>query len=255
MRRKSVASVTLAAVTALTLALVSAAAAATGAANGKPGSGKTCTPKTPAVSVDNSWAWAAPGSYGMPGQQLTYAIDVINYDVGCRSSSFAVSVSAPSGFAVSLPTSTISLRASSSGYLLAYVRSPTLIAAGDYPLAVTVRRVGSSDVASTTSWYKVYTSDSVAPTLYWPSPPDGATITGRSWNVSVSANDDHAVQRIELYLDNATAPVSTKACEDVSFDCQLNYSWAPTAGTHTARFEGYDWMGNVSELKTTFTVG
>jgi hypothetical protein len=181
MRPRPAASVTFAVLVALTLALVSAAVAATGSSNGKPGGGggKSCTRKTPAVLVDNTWAWAAPGSFGLPGQKLQYAIDVINYDAGCSSSSIAVTVSPPSGFSVSFPTSTISLRSGSSGYLWAYVTSPSVIANGDYPLTVTVQRAGSTDTASTASWYKVYSSDSVNPTLYWPSPPDGATITGR----------------------------------------------------------------------------
>jgi len=181
-----------------------------------------------------------------------YAIDVINYDVGCGSSSFVVSVSASGGFSVSPPTSTISLKSASSGYLWAYVTSPSVIADGDSPLTVTVQREGSTQTASTTSWYKVYSSDTVAPTLYWPSPGDGATITGRSYNVAASSNDDRAVKKIELYLDNAY--VSTKACDNVSYTCQINYGWSTRLGQHTATFKSYDWMGNVGVLTTTFTV-
>ena len=110
MTRKAAARIVLV-LAALTLALVPAAVAGNGAGE-KPvgGGGGSCTRKTPAVVVDNNWAWAAPGSYGLPGQQLTYAIDVVNYDSGCSSASFVVGVSTPSGFSVSLPTSTIKLR-------------------------------------------------------------------------------------------------------------------------------------------------
>jgi hypothetical protein len=189
MRPRPAASVTFAVLIALTLALSSAAVVAPSGSNRKPGGGggKTCTRKAPAVVVDNTWAWAAPGSFGMPGQKLEYAVDVINYATGCSSSSFVVTVSAPNGFSVSFPTSTISLRSGSSGYLWAYVTSPSVIANGDYPLTVTVQRAGSTDAASTTSWYKVYSSDSVKPTLYWPSPGDGTTISGRYYNIAVSA--------------------------------------------------------------------
>jgi Bacterial Ig domain len=107
---------------------------------------------------------------------------------------------------------------------------------------------------STTSWSKVYSSDLVAPTLFWASPGDGATITGCSYNVAVSANDDHAVMHIDLYLDNHANPVSTKACDDVSYSCTLIYSWSTTKGTHSASFVEYDWLGNVSTLTTNFTV-
>jgi Bacterial Ig domain len=251
------ASVTVAVVIALTLALSSAAVAASGSSNGKPGGGggKTCTRKAPAVVVDNTWAWASPGSYGLPGQQLTYAIHVVNYDAGCGSSSFLVTVSAPSGFSVSFPTNTISLRSGSSGYLWAHVTSPSAIANGDYPLTVTVQRAGSTDTASTTSWYKVYSSDSVDPTLYWPSPADGATITGRSWNVAVSANDDHAVEHIDLYLDGALK--STTTCQNIAFECQLFYTLSLSGlrgQSHTATFKAYDRRGNVGVLTSTFTV-
>jgi hypothetical protein len=254
MERKPALSFTFAVLTAFAVALVAGVAAATGSGNGKPGGGgKSCTRKTPAVIVDNNWAWGAPGSFGLQGQRLTYAIDVINYDVGCGSSSFGVSISAPAGFSASLPTSTISLKSASSGYLWAYVTSPNVVAAGDYPVVVTVRRAGSSENASTTSWYKVYSSDGVAPTLYWPSPGNGATITGRSYNIAVSANDDHAVKQIELYLDDTR--VSTTVCDDVSYTCQLTYSWSTSKGQHTATFRASDWMGNVGTMTTIFTVG
>jgi hypothetical protein len=68
----------------------------------------------------------------------------------------------------------------------------------------------------------------------------------------VSPNDDHAVKRIDLFLDNNY--VATTACDDVSYSCNLNYSWSTTKLTHSARFKAYDWMGDTSELQTSFTV-
>jgi hypothetical protein len=219
---------------------------------GSKGGGGSCTSKAPGVVVDNNWQWGSPGSFGLPGQQLKYAIDVINYDAGCAASSFAVSVSAPNGFTVSMPTSTINLKSSSSGYVYAYVTSPSASADGDYPLAVTVQRSGTSNAtASYTTYYKVYSSDSVAPTLYWPNPGDGTTISGRSYNMTVTSNDDHAVKNIDLYIDGAY--VATKPCDDVGYSCQLNYTWSTTPGQHTATFKSYDWMGNVGTLSVAFT--
>jgi uncharacterized membrane protein len=144
------------------------AGTATGAA--KP---SKCTRNAPAVAVDNNWQWGSTGSWGLPGQQLKYMIKVVNNDLGCSPSSFVIGLSAPSGFSVSIPTNTISLKPTTSGYLSAYVTSPSVIADGDYPLTATVTRAGSSDSGSFTSYYKVYTSDTVAPTLYWPNPGDG----------------------------------------------------------------------------------
>ena len=240
------------------LALTPAAPAAPGGGgSGGGGGGKTsCTQKPPVVVVDNTWQWGAPGSWGLPGQTLTYAIDVLNYDVGCGSSTFAVNVAAAGGFSVSMPTNTITLKASGSGYLKANVTSPGAIADGDYPLTVTVQRVGSpTSTGSFDSFYRVYSSDSLAPKLYWASPGDGTSISGSSYNVSVSSDDDHSVQEIDLFIDNVYK--STTVCAGVSYRCQLYYNWSirGIAGQHTATFRSTDWLGNVGVLATTFTVG
>ena len=169
---------------------------------------------------------------------------------GCGSSTFTLSVSAPSGFTVSVPTSTVSVGSTSYAYLWAYVTSSSTAAAGDNTLAVTaLRTTGPSGSAAPV--YKVYTSDGTAPTLFWPSPGDGATISGRSSNISVSSSDDHAVKHVDLYLDGAY--VSTTTCDDITYSCQFNYSWRPASGTHTATFKSYDWMGNVGTLTVSFT--
>jgi hypothetical protein len=219
---------------------------------GNKGGGGGCTAKAPLVNVDNTWAWGQKGSFGLAGQKLMFAINVINYDVGCASSSFALTVTAPSGFAVSVPTTSISLKASTSGYLWAYVTSPSAVADGDHAVTVTALRSGTSNnSASTTSFYKVYSSDSASPTLFWPSPSDAAVINGSSFNFSVSSSDDHAVKSIDLYIDGAFR--STTDCEDISSTCQLSYSGSVTSGAHTATFKSHDWMGNVGVMTTSFT--
>jgi hypothetical protein len=237
----------------LALILVPAALAAKGGHGGGNGGG-TCTQKTPGIAIDNNWQWGQSGSWGLPGQTLTYAINVINYDIGCGSSTFNVSVSAPNGFSVSIPTS-ITLQSSSSTYVFAKVTSPSVIADGDYPLTVAVQRSGTSNsTASATSYYKVYSTDTVAPLLYWPNPADGTTISGGSYQAIVSSSDDHAVSKIELYIDNVYR--STALCDDIAYECQLVYklSLSGLQGQHTATFKSYDWMGNVGVLTSTFTV-
>jgi hypothetical protein len=223
-----------------------------GGGGGRKGS---CTRNAPGVSIENSWGWSQWGSWGMPGQQLTYLIDVRNYDVGCSSSSFVITASAPDGFSVSLPTASISLKSSTTGYLWAYVTSPSTIADGHYPLTFTVDRSGGSSPASATSTYKVYSSDTVAPWLYWPNPGDGTTITGSSYTVAISTSDDHAVKTIDLYLDDVYT--TTASCDNISDTCQLFYNWSIRGlqGQHTATFRSYDWMGNVGVLTVTFTIG
>jgi len=133
------------------------------AASGNP-TRSGCTHSAPRASIDNTWAWGSPGSWEMPRQQLTYAIGVFNKDVGSASSSFAVTVSPPNGFTVSR-SSTITLNSASTGYVWAYVTSPLTVADGSYPLTGTVTRVGSASppASSGTSSYKVYSSDTVAP--------------------------------------------------------------------------------------------
>jgi len=235
------------------LALVPVALAAKGG-GGTGGGGGACTASTPGVTVANTWQWGVPGSWGLAGQQLKYAINVINADVGCSSSSFVVTLSAPSGFAVSIPTNTITLSSGSSGYVWAYVTSPNPIADGNYPLSVTVARAASSgSTGSDTSYYKVYSSDTVAPSLYFPAPGNGTTISGKSsFNISVTSNDDHEVKQIDLYIDNAYT--TTTVCSDITYDCTLYYPWALVRGQHTATFKSYDWMGNVRVMTVTFTV-
>jgi Bacterial Ig domain len=102
----------------------------------------------------------------------------------------------------------------------------------------------------------VYSSDSTAPTLFWNNPGQGQTITGRSYTVTVSSSDDHAVKKIDLYLDNnVTTSVSSTACDDVTYICQLTYNWSVGApGPHTAIFRAYDWKANFSEMRVNFTV-
>ena len=220
-----------------------------GGGGGKP----SCTPQTPSVSIDNTWQWGQFGSYGMPGQTLKYALNVINYDSGCGSSTFTVSLTAPSGFSVSSPQ-TITLKSGSSSYVWLTVTSPGTAADGDYRLTASLQRsTGPSSAAASTSYYKVYSNDSTAPTVYWPNPADGTTLSGSSYQFIVSSSDDHAVRTIELYIDNVYK--STATCEDIAYECQLAYKTALGAsGQHTATFKSYDWMGNLGVLNTVFFV-
>lgn len=233
------------------------AAGATSAASATPGGGtSSCTHSAPRASIDNTWAWASRGSWGLPGQQLTYAIDVFNNDVGCGSSSFVVGMSAPSGFSVSMPSSTITLNSASTGYVWANVTSPTTAADGDYPLSATVERAGSSSAAasSETSYYKVYSSDTVAPKVYWTNPSDGGALSGRTVYVGFASSDDHAVKQLDLSIDGVA--VASKLCDSVSYECQLSYKWSirRVRGQHTATYTSTDWMGNVATQTVTFTV-
>jgi hypothetical protein len=248
--------------TAVAVAIITLSLVPVALGKGKPGGGggggggggtTTCTQSAPGIAVQNNWAWGQTGSWGMPGQQLGYQVQVINNDVGCGSSSFSLSVSAPDGFAASVPTSTVSLNSSSSTNVEAYATSPSGISDGNYPLTVTVERAGTS--GSATTYYKVYSADATAPTLFWTNPSDGQAISGSSFMVNVSSSDDHALKQIDFYLDGTY--VTSRACDDITYICQLSYklSLSHMSGQHTATFKSTDWMGNVGVSHVTFTVG
>jgi Bacterial Ig domain len=268
MARKSAAVFVVASLAALALLLPAALGANGGGGKGKGGGGSGsssaapsqssttsgCAPSAPQVLVQNSYGWNQSGSWGRRGDTLGYQIQIIDQDSGCASSSFVMSVSAPTGFSVNVPTSTFSLKPGGYVYLWAYVTSPSDALDGDYPLTVSVARATAAGAAATT-YYKVYSTDTTAPTLFWWNPADGATLSGSSYNVVVWSSDDHAVQRIELYIDGSLR--STMKCADVDYNCALSYKWSlrHARGRHTATFKSYDWMGNPAEKTVTFTVG
>jgi hypothetical protein len=227
-------------------------------AAGKPDQGSSrpgCTQNAPRASIDNTWAWASRGSWGLPGQQLKYAVNVFNTDVGCGSSSFVLNMTAPSGFAISMPSTTVTLGSSSSGYLWAYVTSPSGVADGDYPLTAAVERAEPPGAAPpSTSYYKVYSADTVPPRLYWMNPADGGTLSGRSAYVGFASSDDHAVKQVELFLDDTLVGITV--CDNISYECQVSYKVAlrRMRGQHQAIFRSTDWLGNVATSTSTFTV-
>jgi hypothetical protein len=85
-------------------------------------------------------------------------------------------------------------------------------------------------------------------------PADGGALSGRSANVGFASSDDHAVRKLEAFVDGDT--VAHVLCDNVASDCQLSYSWSirGVRGQHTATFTSTDWMGNVATQTATFTV-
>jgi hypothetical protein len=237
----------------MAMILVAMAGPAAVAGSGKPSG---CTTHEPRVVINNTWAWASKGSWGMPGQTITYALFVANDDVGCKASTFQVSVHAPQDFTVSIPTEAIQLDASSSGYVWADVTSGKGTSDGDFKLEASVQRSGSAAPVSIgdESWYKVYSSDSTGPKESWLNPADGSSITGRTTYVGFASSDDHAVREMEVLLDGVV--VTTVICRGITFDCQASYGWSirRVHGEHSATFISTDWMGNATSKTVTFTV-
>jgi len=185
---------------------------------------------------------------------------MLNYDTVCATSNFTLSVSAPDGFNVSVPITTFSVKATTQAYFWAYVTSPTPIADGDYPVTLTVTRASdSASTATATNYYKVYSTDTSAPTLYWNSPSQGMAISSKgknssNFNVSISANDDHTTKQIETYIDGAL--VDTMSCDGISYSCTSYFGWSPKGkiGQHTATWKASDWLGNVATSTASFSV-
>jgi hypothetical protein len=164
-------------------------------------------------------------------------------------------MTAPNGFVISMPSTTITLGSSSSGYLWAYVTSPSGVADGDYPLTATVERAEGQGASSpSASYYKVYSTDTAAPKLYWMNPADGGTLTGRSAYVGFASSDDHAVKQVEVVLDGNLVAITV--CDNISYECQVSYklSLRRVRGQHEATFTSTDWLGNVATKTSTFTV-
>jgi hypothetical protein len=211
-----------------------------------------CVRNTPSVSVENSYGWGQWGSWGLAGQKLPYQISVTNNDVGCRAASFAISLNGPDSFAISLPTTKISVKSTSQAYLSESVTSPASAGNGDYELVATATRADGSDPAAPfTSTYRVYSSDNEAPTLFWPNPSDGQTISGRSYTFVASSRDDHDVKSMSLSIDGNA--VSSTTCDNVDYTCTLSFPTSVGSGDHTATFRARDWMDNVGTVTVTFT--
>ena len=70
-------------------------------------------------------------------------------------------------------------------------------------------------------------------------------LSGRTTYVGFASSDDHAVKKLEVFLDNAL--VAAKDCDNIAYECQLSYKWSirRVHGQHTATFKSTDWMGNV----------
>jgi hypothetical protein len=135
------------------------------------------------------------------------------------------------------------------------VTSPASAADGDHSLAVSVQRADGSGAAGTaTTYYKVYSSDTVDPKLFWENPSDGGSVSGSTVYIGFASSDDHAVKRIDLLLDGGS--VGSVLCDNISPDCQVSYKWSigRVSGQHNATFKSTDWMGNVASETVTFTV-
>jgi hypothetical protein len=90
--------------------------------------------------------------------------------------------------------------------------------------------------------------DSVAPVPRFVSPVNGATVSGQV-TITVSATDNVAVTRTELYIDGVLTSTSTNG--------SLTYRWNTqkvNAGAHRLATAAYDAAGNVGSTRINVTV-
>lgn len=90
--------------------------------------------------------------------------------------------------------------------------------------------------------------DVTPPTVGFTSPASGATVGG-SVTVGVSAQDDVAVTKLDLFLDGALVQTGNVA--------PASYTWSTVSssnGSHTLVARAYDAAGNVGETSLTVTV-
>jgi len=91
------------------------------------------------------------------------------------------------------------------------------------------------------------TLDTIAPAVSVLAPVNGAKLDTRT-SVNISASDNLAVRRIELYFDGSLLTTA-------SGTNTLTYTWNTrkvASGTHTILAKAFDWLGNVGT--TTITV-
>ena len=92
-----------------------------------------------------------------------------------------------------------------------------------------------------------YTIDATAPTVSLSAPANNATLALGNVTITASATDTSAVNKVDIYIDNALKATLTSA--------PYTYTWASSLGAHTIQAKATDAYGNVgSSALTNVTV-
>jgi hypothetical protein len=123
----------------------------------------------------------------------------------------------------------------------------TTVAAGTHTLGATARDAAGN--VSSTSISVVVTSppDTTPPSITITSPLNGAKVK-KAVTVTVSAFDNVAVRRVELYVDGKLKATSTAAPFSMKWNAKTE-----KVGTYTLQCKAYDAAGNMG-ASTTITV-
>lgn len=222
-------------------ALIGVATPAVVAAGGKP----RCQPAPPSAVVQNTYGWSAFGTWAMPGQRVPYAIQLSNWS--CSTATVTASVVVPDGFTVEPASVSVSLGSRQNALRTVYVTSPADAAVADHPVFVTASsatRTGLVTGNTDTSYYKVYTSDALAPTAALQSHATGSTVSG-TVQLSHSFRDDHMARHADLKIDGA--PVASASNEGITSELTMYFQWdtrSVSKGQHTVEWQTYDDFGN-----------
>jgi hypothetical protein len=165
----------------------------------------------------------------------------------CATATVTANVVVPAGFTVEPASVSVSLGSRQSALRTVYVTSPADVAVADHAVVVTASaatRTGPVTGNTETSLYKVYTTDTVAPTAALQSHFTGSTVTG-TVQLSHGFRDDHMVRRTDLYIDGA--PVASANSDGITYELNAAYNWdtrSMSKAQHTVEWKTYDDFGN-----------
>lgn len=203
----------------------------------------TCTRSQPTVSISPSTQNASAG------QILNYNISVLNNNsYGCGTSTFNLSALVPSGFTGTISPANLTLGYKAGGIANLSVASPQGTADGVYTVSAKVTDSADAGVSNSASASYVAFTDSIGPTVAITAPSSGSTVSGGFVTITVSATDNLAVKKVEIYVDDVLQVTDTTA--------PYTYKWAlrkASSGTHTISAKAYDLAGNVGTASISVT--
>jgi hypothetical protein len=227
----------------------------------------TCIPDQPVARFQNTYKWASWGTNAKAGERVGYLASVTNFDQNCGTSTFNITVTAPDGFLVENAIQTVTLDSGTNRDYSTinkdfevYITSPAGLGDGDYPITITAtKQDGTTNKSATdaTSYYKVYSVDTTAPTMMWKSDLNGKTVSvsDRTLQISHNSTDNKRVKQVQILIDGSV--VASRDCTThVGYSCDTRYDLdlRKNKGVHNLVLSATDFSGNTLKNEQTFTV-
>ena len=193
-----------------------------------------CSPSAPSVGV------SPPSQSGSDGQTLNYTVTVDNNDsIACGDSTFALTSDLPLGWAAaSFSPSFLMIAAGGNSNSTWSVTSPVDEFNGSYPITVWATDVLDATHQGNGAATYVIFADNTPPAVSITDPVEGDVVPNNT-NIIVSAADDGAVDKVEIYIDGKLKVTDTSD--------PYTYSWKTkkeAPGDHTITATAYDQAGN-----------